>query len=528
MTRTRERLILAAILATILATRLIRLDQPIVENYVGRQLPTAMVARNLMSDGPAGFLDPKLDTGPFPNRFLVEPPIYASASAIVSARTGWPLSSSGRAVSAIATVLAAWGIAGLTRARSGPAAGLLAALAFGIMPISLRYGRAFQPDMLAIGLVLAGLNLWERGRRFGKVIGWITLATGLATKIISIFALVPTWLDGLGMAGSLLSVSLPNREGGLGGGGVVSKPQPCDRLTQLGRRPGRSILHIGLTLIPALIWYVYASTRFSDGSRASADSAAIWAWALLPTALLDPKIWAVAARYLIYRSFTPVLTGLALWALIRRRIPRYWNAWGIAAIAMLAWLSGKSHQEYYWIALAPAVAVGASLGLLDLADRGRSGRLAAGLTGVLAMGLGVAQSLPTWSTPPEWAMIGRAASAIHNVDPRSTSLDLIVAREAVLFESGRRGYRLESEPASARRAAGEFGRRLPDGEDPGAALVKLYRDRGAVLFADVGDPARGRLRGPLHESIRARYSPIYTDEPGLLVVGLRARPTADR
>ena len=29
------------------ALRAARLDQPIVENYVGRQIPTAMVARNL-------------------------------------------------------------------------------------------------------------------------------------------------------------------------------------------------------------------------------------------------------------------------------------------------------------------------------------------------------------------------------------------------------------------------------------------------------------------------------------------------
>ncbi len=38
---------LAALMAVGLGTRLIHLDQPIVENYVGRQIPTAMVARNL-------------------------------------------------------------------------------------------------------------------------------------------------------------------------------------------------------------------------------------------------------------------------------------------------------------------------------------------------------------------------------------------------------------------------------------------------------------------------------------------------
>ena len=52
----------------LLATFLIRAvhaGQPIVENYVGRQIPTAMVARNL--ERGSGLLRPQLDTAPFPN-----------------------------------------------------------------------------------------------------------------------------------------------------------------------------------------------------------------------------------------------------------------------------------------------------------------------------------------------------------------------------------------------------------------------------------------------------------------------------
>ena len=47
-----------------------------VENYVGRQVPTAMVARNL--DRGSGILRPQLETAPFPNYFVVEPPLYES------------------------------------------------------------------------------------------------------------------------------------------------------------------------------------------------------------------------------------------------------------------------------------------------------------------------------------------------------------------------------------------------------------------------------------------------------------------
>src|SRR3954462_2163473 len=109
----RERLILIALLAATLGLRLLRLDQPIVENYVGRQIPTAMVARNL--ERGSGFLRPQLDTGPFPNLFLVEPPLYAQAVVGLRRATGLGLGPAGRLVSALATTLGAWGLYGLTR-----------------------------------------------------------------------------------------------------------------------------------------------------------------------------------------------------------------------------------------------------------------------------------------------------------------------------------------------------------------------------------------------------------------------------
>ena len=65
--------LLGLLLAATFAIRLVQIDQPIVENYVGRQIPTAMSARNL--ERGSGFLRPQLDTAPFPNYFLVEPPL---------------------------------------------------------------------------------------------------------------------------------------------------------------------------------------------------------------------------------------------------------------------------------------------------------------------------------------------------------------------------------------------------------------------------------------------------------------------
>src|SRR3954467_7539076 len=92
----REAIALAGLLVRTFAVRAIHPGQPIVENYVGRQVPTAMVARNL--ERGSGFLRPKLDTGPFPNLFLVEPPIYAQVVVWVRSALGFDWEPSGRLV----------------------------------------------------------------------------------------------------------------------------------------------------------------------------------------------------------------------------------------------------------------------------------------------------------------------------------------------------------------------------------------------------------------------------------------------
>jgi hypothetical protein len=79
----RPAVLFALVIATVLI-RLIWLDQPIVENRRGRQVPTAMVARNL--ERGSGFLRPELD-GAFPNIFVVEPPVY-QALAVAACATG--------------------------------------------------------------------------------------------------------------------------------------------------------------------------------------------------------------------------------------------------------------------------------------------------------------------------------------------------------------------------------------------------------------------------------------------------------
>ena len=173
--------------------------------------------------------------------------------------SGLTLEEAGRALSAVAMSAAGWGLFELLRRRGGRRAALLAVGAFAVFPLTVRYGRAFQPDAAMLGATVAGLACWDRwesgGRRDWLVAGWLLLALGFAIKIIAAFLLIPL-------------VFVVFRSGG-----------PPD------------ILMACATLLPALLWYAWADHMVGEGggSRASADNRAIWLGLVLPSALAGAR-----------------------------------------------------------------------------------------------------------------------------------------------------------------------------------------------------------------------------------------------
>jgi Dolichyl-phosphate-mannose-protein mannosyltransferase len=464
------------LLLAVFAIRAVHAGQPIVENYVGRQVPTAMVARNL--ERGSGFLRPRLDTAPFPNYFVVEPPIYERCVVALKSLTGLGLGEAGRLVSALATALASWGIYELTRRRETERATLLAVAAFAVFPLTIRYGRAFQPDAFVLGAGCAGLACWDRYRAGGRwswaVAGWCLLATAFAVKITAAFLLVP-----------LLTVV---------------------------RRPGRRIelMAACATVVPAGVWYAWAVSLIGGetGSRASADNQALWLGALGQAALLKLETLRSVGWALLVRAFTPLGAGLAVAGFVwRTRSDRLWGAWAISLAVMMSLLGGKIHHEYYWLPLAPLAAVGMGR-VLDRMG-GRPPALAGGLALVFLV-LCCAGARSTWVIPGEWNGIERAGRAVAATVPLDS---WVAAPEALLFESDRRGCRMEWTAAAAARAAGEWGAG-PVVETP-LDLVEFYRRRGARYFADLGDPSRKGL----HDVVRRRYK-VMVDTPEVIIAEL--------
>ena len=521
--RTGEGRTSSAVAVIVAATFLIRAvgpGQPIVENYVGRQVPTAMVARNL--ERGSGLLRPRLDTAPAPNYFLVEPPLYEGAVVALRRATGLGLEAAGRLLSALATAAAAWGTFELMRRRAGDRAALLAAGALAAFPLTIRYGRAFQPDAAMLGAVVAGLACWDRSRTIARAVarrawfaaGWTLLALGFSLKIIAAPLLLLPVFDAI--ARPRRSTGRPTSVGAGPGG------DPGTSAGSRGRGHAvRAILAAGTTLVPALLWYAWAAYLVGSGagSRASADNRAIWLGLLAPSSIAHLESWRLALWFVAVRAFTPIGSALALFGLIGgRRGSGFWLAWALVSVATLIPLAAKLHHEYYFLIASPAAAAGVGLALDRLAAAGGRGRLISASAAAGLILLAFVQARSTWRTPPEWAGLEAAARAVADSTPSDA---WVVAPEALLFQSDRRGCRLEWTESAARRAAGEWGVDAAGAVGGPIDLLHYYRRRGARYFADLGDRPGDTRRLALHDAVRRRYK-VIIDRPEVLIADLES------
>ncbi len=477
----RERAALVALLFFTFGVRALHPDQPIVENYVGRQIPTAMVARNLDRGG--SFLRPELDVGPFPNLFIIEPPLYAAAVVAAHRVTGIALEACGRLVSAFGIALGTWGLFVLARRRAGVAAGLVAAAAFALFPLTLRHGRVFQPDALMLGCVLGGMGLWDDAGGAGSRVaaGWLLLCAGLTMKFTSAYVLVPL----------ALAVLRPPRR--------------------------RGLVAAAATLVPAALWYLHAWSLLRRDAAGGGTTYAVSLWlanlrGFHSSAL---SIYREFLTHLVVRSFTPVGFALASWGAARLADPdRLWRAWLVAAALSLVVLSRKLEHEYYLFAVAPLAAVMIGVGLVDLARRGRAGRLTAAGLAAAFVAWAALSAAPTYRTAPGWAGLAQAGAAIRERVPADA---MIVALDPLVYYGERRGCRLAFYDGVS-QAAAEWGAALEPSDEAG--LVDLCRSHGAAYVADIPAWSADPERRAFHRFVR-RHHDVLVDRPELLLAKLR-------
>jgi hypothetical protein len=216
-------------------------------------------------------------------------------------------------------------------------------------------------------------------------------------------------------------------------------------------------------------------------------------------------------------SFTPIGLGLALWGAARLRDPdRLWRQWCLAAVLSLVVLSRKLEHEYYLFALAPLVAVACGNGIVDLANRGRTGRFGAAAVTVAFLTWAAVGAAPTFQTAPGWAGLRIAGDAIRNYVPAS---ELLVAVDPLIYFGERRGCRLAFYEGVS-QAAAEWGSEIEPGDVIG--LVELCRSHGARYVADVPVWSVDPQRKMLQRQIRRRFK-VLVDRPEILLAEMPPR-----
>jgi hypothetical protein len=274
-----------------------------------------------------------------------------------------------------------------------------------------------------------------------------------------------------------------------------------------------------------LLWYLWANhlVEAGGGSRASAENWAIWMTVPGLGSTSIPGTVTNLWRFLVVRAFTPLGLILAVWGLCLKQkdgnASAIWRYWAVMALGTMALLAAKLHHEYYWLCLAPAVAAGIGRAWIRLADG--HGVLAWTLALVFA-GSSLILTRSTWQTPREWRDLESAARTVQDaVSPD----DWLVAPEPLLFQSDRRGCRLEFMPVGASRAAAEWPGAEKSVVSSCIELIDFYRSRGARFAADLAPAPDDARRIALHQEIRRRYK-VLVDDPTVIIAELNPSESA--
>ncbi|GEM_PF-904237 len=534
----------AAFVCTVaVSVRLVNWDQPLLENYIDRQVHTAMIAGNLARGGSP--LRPEIDIGPFPAYYMLEFPGYPAIAAAASRLTGWELDATGRCISALALAAACLTIFGLVRRTDGRATALVAALVLALMPVAIRYGRAFQPDSLMIAMLVAGVWAAQHWSAGGSR-GWLAAASvcismALLLKVIAAYVLVP--------------------------------------LAYLAwRRNGRSAWRswelwlAALAIVaPSAAWYVHACQVATDAATVSTPFWQVHKW-IAPERFLDPATYRQLAYYIALRGLTPIGAVLLVVGVMVRVRPLFtvgmdtftspsprlrgegwgegptaeqaiphasrlplspadggegepplvFHVWLASLLAYLPILVRKVDHEHYYLALAPVSAVFIARALATLARAAIderfyvTGRVAAGLAGAGLAVLNLAAVASTFRTPREWRHVESAAATVRQLTPPDA---LVAGHSSVLFYAGRRGFTFAYGPDEIEYLFGTW--RVAAEQCSPQALLEFYRQQGATHFVELLGTNRERENREFLAHIRATC-PVLWEEPGkFLLVALQ-------
>jgi len=494
--------------ATALLIRVINLRQPLVENYIDRQVHTAMMAQHIARGG--SLLRPEIDIGPFPSYYMLEFPGYPMIAAALASLTELPLDTAGRLASAFAMGMACVLFFDLVRRHDGLFGGLAAGAVLALMPVTIRYGRAFQPDSVMFLLLITSVWAMDRWRERGSA-GWLAIATiatsgALLLKVIAGYVLLP-----------------------------LAYLAWCRYRTAVWKRP-ELYLAAALVLLPSAWWYVHAWHVASTSTSVSTQFWQAHKW-FGPGRFLEFASYRQLAYFIGIRVLTPIGTVLAILGALfrpgRTHCPQHqhsvransceaavessylFHVWLVSLLAYVPILMRKVDHEHYYMAIAPIAAVFIARALIVLSAIPSNARLL--LSGrqmavALAAGLVFTDVLAVRSTyrdPREWQFVTEAAAAVRELTPPQA---LIISPSSVLFYADRRGFAMDYAPADVAYLFSTFGV-MSESVAP-TELVEFYRSQGATHFIEL---LGRREHREVLDTLRSRFR-LLREEPGKFIV----------
>lgn len=372
------------------------LGQTLVETHAHRQTQTAYTAV-LYADGAIDLLRPPLPILGPPGSIPQELPIFQAAGAMVI-RLGVPPDMAMRIVGLLTFLAAAWLVYLLARRLVGPTASLVALGAFVFNPLAWVYGRTSLIEYLAVAGGIGFLYFAIRWMDEGRAIHWAAALVG-------------------GLLGILVKITT---------GGFLLLP------ALLWRSPSgrwgfqRASIWALMTISVAvgLAWSAYAQGIREETPASvflSMQNQLAWFFGLAGQRF-DPSTWRVPLVALLSLAGSAFFVWGPL-AVARARSsgqrPFLYALLGLVPLMPLVLFNLYSIHDYYWIAVAPMIAIGIGLGgewLAEHFDRRWVKRVAVGLTGAwIATIVGM---VPTWTiiygTPAEEPGAMRMATFIRD------------------------------------------------------------------------------------------------------------------
>ncbi|MBI4676205.1 MAG: glycosyltransferase family 39 protein [Elusimicrobia bacterium] len=196
-------LLLALLAGASVLVHLKGITAPPLDYHYHRQCNTAAIARNYSENG-LEFLCPQIDwEGGYAGCSATEFPLYMWLTGLLW-RIGGLAHLWGRILSALLSALTAVYLFMLLEGWMETEAAFYAGLLFSFIPLEVYFGRAIQPEAMALFCAVAGLHHWRKSLQAGRPWGHWTAAVGFAFlsighKLTYVHLLIPlaalSWLS---------------------------------------------------------------------------------------------------------------------------------------------------------------------------------------------------------------------------------------------------------------------------------------------------------------------------------------------